>query len=294
MKKIISVTLIIGIIACLAVFGLVACKDTSTNYPNGDKYTVGGGSYDASAVQSLNVAWAKGQATITFSDEYSQITVSEENSVTDTQYVIHRWLDSEGTLWVKAFAAEITDDGESQTFEKKILTITLPKMTLKELYVENHGYHIAVTGASAETIKTYNTGTSTSVSSSSAKDLSMESHGITGSLSYAGSVTGEVKMSSVQKCSLQTATMPTSITMSGKETVSAYIPTNTGFTADVSSSSTTTIDFAPLVDGTSEDASRKVYTYGNGSVAIRMTCQEAIIGDQNVIKIKDYSSLITA
>ena len=144
MKRLVSILLIVGLITTLAIVGLVACKDTRTGYPDGEKYTAGNGEYSASGVYKLNVAWTAGSATVTFTDEVSNIQITEENNLTETDYLLHHYLDTEGTLWVKPLASTVDEDNMPQ-FTTKILTITMPEITLTSLYVENHGADVNIT-----------------------------------------------------------------------------------------------------------------------------------------------------
>ena len=109
MKKTLSIILIVLVVvtAALCLFG---CKNTTYKYPDAKKYHVGPGVYDVSSVNALNVAWDEGALNVICSDEYSSVSVSEENNVTDERFVLHQYLDSDGTLWVKPFASKIKSE----------------------------------------------------------------------------------------------------------------------------------------------------------------------------------------
>lgn len=293
MKRLVSVTLIIGIIACLALVGLVACKDTRTGYENGDKYTAGAGEYAATGVKKINVAWTAGTANVTFDSEATKITVYEENSSSETQYLLHRWLDGKGTLWIKPVASTVPDDS-IPSFATKTLYLTLPKITLDEVYVENHGAEIKIIGANTTKLITYNTGYGTTITETTAGEIDLKTSGITGEISMNGSVTGKAKISAAMGAYLYTSTMPTEITMSGKGRVSCYIPeTCPGFNVTVSQATTFTYDFTLPEPTTAEES--KTYTYGNGSVPIKLTCATRtwLFSDktENLTYLKYYSSL---
>ena len=81
MKRLVSIILVIGIIASLAIVGLVACKDTRTGYPDGEKYSVGPGEYNIANVSKLNVTWTAGAAHITFTDEVTSVQIDTSKTV---------------------------------------------------------------------------------------------------------------------------------------------------------------------------------------------------------------------
>ena len=272
MKRLVSILLIVGIITTLALVGLVACKDTRTGYPDGEKYTAGAGTYSVTGVSKLNVAWTAGEANVTFSNEVSQITITEENNLTEEAYVVHHYLDPNGTLWVKPLAASVADDS-IPTFTTKILTITLPKIVLQEVYVENHGAVINLVGADAQKIETYNTGYGTSIRESKTVELKATSQGVTGDVSFNGTVTGSAKISAAMQAFLTTTTMPTDITMSGKGKVSCTIPQEVpGFTVTYSKPTTFNSNFTPISEAQENEEGNYYRTYGTGAITIKLTC----------------------
>ena len=271
MKKLVSIILVIGIIASLAIVGLVACKDTRTGYPDGEKYTAGPGEYNIANVAKLNVTWTAGTANITSTDEVASVQISEENSLAETEYQVHHYLDPDGTLWIKPLASTVLDDA-IPSFTTKILTLKLPKKYLSEVAVEQHGAELNLVGANAQKITTYNTGYGTRITESQAVDLNATCQGITGDVSFNGAVTGTVKISAAMQAFLTTSTMPTEITMSGKGKVSCYLPqSNPGFTVKYNSITDFHSNFT-LTDPVDTEDGLKARTSGNGSVAIRLSC----------------------
>ena len=271
MKRLVSIILVIGIIASLAIVGLVACKDTRTGYPDGEKYSVGPGEYNIANVSKLNVTWTAGAAHITFTDEVTSVQISEENNLTEPDYQLHHYLDPDGTLWIKPLAATVLDDA-IPSFSTKILTLKLPKKALAEVAVEQHGAELVLVGANAQKITTYNTGYGTSIRESQAVDLSATSQGITGDVSFNGAVTGTVKISAAMQAFFTTTTMPTEITMSGKGKVSCYIPeSNPGFNVKYNSVTAFHSNFT-LTDPVDTEDGLKARTFGSGQVAIKLSC----------------------
>ena len=272
MKKLVSILLIVGIIATLALVGLVACKDTRTGYPDGDKYTAGAGTYSTHGVSKLNVAWTGGAANVTFTDEVTEIQISEENNLTEEAYVLHHYLDPQGTLWVKPLAASVADDS-IPSFTTKILTIKLPKVALQEVYVENHGADINLTGANTQKLTTYNTGYGTAIRECQTVELSATSQGITGDVSFNGSATGSVKISAAMQAFFTTSTMPTDITMSGKGKVSCHLPQDAaGFTVTYTKITTFKTNFEGISEAAENTEGNYYRTYGNTTVPIKLTC----------------------
>ncbi|MCR4874786.1 MAG: hypothetical protein K5923_03475 [Clostridia bacterium] len=289
MKRLVSILLIVGIITTLALVGLVACKDTRTGYPDGDKYTAGAGTYSAANVSKLNVAWTAGTANVTFTDEVTDIQITEENNFTDEAYLLHHYLDPQGTLWVKPLAASVGDD-EIPTFTTKILTIKFPKKALEEVYVENHGAKTYIDGVNASKLETYNSGYDTAVTNANVGELKTKGDG-TGDTRVSGRVTGKVNMSSGQELSLYTSAMPTEITMTGKISATLTIPeTDGGFKATITKSSPFTCGFEPIVESAAEEETKIVKTYKGGAVAINITCNQGIIRQTNNIKILKYTA----
>ncbi len=271
MKRLVSILLIVGIITTLALVGLVACKDTRTGYPDGDKYTAGPGTYSANNVSKLNVAWTGGTANVTFTDEVTDIQIAEENNFTDEAYLLHHYLDPQGTLWIKPLAASVGDD-QIPTFSTKILTVKLPIKALEEVYVENHGADINLVGANAQKLSTYNTGHGTRITESRAVELNATSQGLTGDVSFNGAVTGTVKISAAMQAFLTTTTMPTEITMSGKGIVSCNLPKEApGFKVTYNK----VTKFSSNIEGMSEAVEEEdsyYRTYGTAATQIKLSC----------------------
>ena len=275
MKKTLSIILIVLIICTISI-ALIGCRNTTYKYDNAKKYHVGGGTYAASDVTSINVAWAKGSAYIICSEDQTSVEVSEENNISDEKWVIHQYVDEKGTLWVKPYASKIKTD-EIPEYEKKILTIKLPKKVYNEAYFENHGELLSIDGLECNSLETYNTGTSTKVTNAKVNTKTvMTSQGITGSVSINGAIGGEISMTSADEAYLYTSVTPTSIKMNGQKYVKAYIPEDIeGFTAAVSTVSklecdNTVFDIAKIgeADGTT------TYAYKTGKVTMELTCKD--------------------
>ena len=274
MKKVITSIVCVVLIAALLLTVLVACKNTTAGYDHPERYSVGAGYYSAGAVKSINVAWTKGEVHIYCSDEYTQVSVTEENSMEGDDYALHQYVESDGTLWVKPYAATIDSDNPP-SYEKKILTITMPKISLTSVYVENHGADTLIDGITSVLFKTYNTGWDTKVSNATITgETNMSCQGVTGNCSLRGNVSGEVSISAPHSVTLCTLVSPTKVTLSGKGTVYCGLPEAIdGFTADVTTRSQLTssdYDISKVSDNTDEGLTR--YAYKTGSVQLTLKC----------------------
>ena len=287
MKRLVSILLIVGIITTLALVGLVACKDTRTGYPDGEKYTAGPGTYSVTGVSKLNVAWTAGEAKVLFTDEVSDIQITEENNLTEEAYVLHHYLDPKGTLWVKPLASTV-DEESIPSFTTKILTIKLPKIALQEVYVENHGAVTTIDSVNTPYLELYNSGYNTNVTNAIVGELKAKGDG-TGDMNISGSVSGKVNIDAGYRAILSTSTMPTEIKMSGKIKTSLTIPeTDGGFTATVTNGAPFTCGFSPIQESGGEEGAPCVKTYKSGAVSISMTCSEALFIKEKNIYINKY------
>ena len=289
MKKLVSIILIIGLIASLALFGLIACKNTTYNYKDAKKYHVGAGTYASSEVKAINVAWAKGEIHITCSDEYTEVSVSEENTVTDEKYVLHQYVDKKGTLWVKPYASKIDEDNIPE-FEKKILTITMPKIMLDSAYIEGHGYDSHVSGINTKELETYMTGYTTYVTGAVVtQKLDMKATGITGGNTLSGAINAEVKISSASEAHFTTSATPTSIDISAKRALSIVLPdTITGYSATITKATNFTSDWETTDISEDTEAGTITKKAGDGSLTIVAKCSTSSIGSVNNTSIRKY------
>ena len=274
MKKIIGISICVILIISMLLVVLIACKNTTSGYDHPERYSIGAGTYDASAVKAINVAWTKGEVHIYCSDEYTQVNVSEENSMEGETYALHQYVESDGTLWVKPYAATVDSD-EPPSYDKKILTITMPKISLSSANVENHGKDTYITGIIAAELSTYNTGWDTIANGITVTNkLTMTCQGITGNCAARGNISGEVSISAPHNVTLCTLDNPTKATLSGKGTVYVGLSeTINGFTADVTTKSKITCtdyDISKVNDNTEEGLTR--YAYGTGSTQLILKC----------------------
>lgn len=285
-KKIISILALVLILS-LALVGLIACKDTRTGYPDADKYSVGGTTIDAASVKAINITWTGGQATITASDEYSNITFSEENDRDEDDYKIHYYLDSDHTLWIKPVAGNIGDDGIPSNWTAKQLIFTMPNRTFESITIEQHGAKLVATGLVANSLSTYNTGYDTSVSNAHIfGDATLACQGLTGDVSFSGIATGDLKVTAVLHSYVNVAAMPKSILASGKGKVTAYVPdTTAGFKVTYRSITTFhNTQFDGLYDAPNPQDYDEAYVtkaYNGGQTQIILSCatRDPLIGD---------------
>ncbi len=274
MKKTLSIVLIVLIVAVAAI-ALVSCKDTTTNYPHAERYSVGGATYSPSQVTGLDIAWDEGTIILTASTEYTSVTVSEENTVEGDAYALHQYVDSDGILWVKPYAADVDTENLPQ-FEKKILTVTMPKYMLEKVTLENHGVDYTVDGIMTKELTTYNTGYATRINNAVVLNkVNMKCQGITGDLSINGQIGGEITMDANGSITLNTAVVPTKINLSGKKAVTVYVPESIGgFTADITTiSKVVCTDFDIAASESSTEAGTTRYVYGAGTVPMTLKCE---------------------
>ena len=286
MKKAIKYIVVFSIILSVLFFALGGCKNTTYKYPNAKKYHEGAGSYSADIVKAVNVAWDEGVVNVICSNDVTMVNVSEENNITDTDYILHQYVDEDGTLWVKPYASKIKEDNIPQ-FEKKILTITMPKKMLESAYFENHGYTINVDGLQTKNLETYNTGTGTVVTNAvvtaSAK---MTAQGLSGNCSLSGEIAGEVNITTPLESSLISSVVPSKITITSKRYIHVTLPeTLPGFTAVVSKASNFTSFMEANKTSESEEDATATYVAGNGSLQMVLKCSKEPIGDRNNIAI---------
>ena len=297
MKKRIIAILAIGLIACLTLVGLVSCKDTRSGYPDGDKYSVGNGEYAASSVRSMNIAWTAGSATITASNEYTSISISEKNSMSGDDWALHHYLDSDGTLWIKPVSASVDEDSipSSGSWTTKTLEITMPQISLESFYVENHGATITTSGINAVSFETSNTGYKTSVSNTRVTgELKMYTTGLTGDIVFGGAASGPVSISTPYGEAIFTSSVvPQSLEMHGKGLVKATIPQTAEFT--ITYSYTTAFTYASafaLEDTTNPEGYDNQYLSkkcGSGAISIKLICSTRQIGNSNKTQIWAYN-----
>ena len=280
MKKRIIAILAIGLIACLTLVGLVSCKDTRSGYPDGDKYSVGNGEYAASSVRSINIAWTAGSATITASNEYTSISISEKNSMSGDDWALHRYLDPDGTLWIKPVSANVEDDEipSSGSWTTKTLEITMPQISLESFYVENHGAEIHVSGINAVSFETSNTGYGTGVSNTSVSgELKMYTTGLTGNISYEGAASGPVSISTPYgTASFISKTIPQSLEVHGHGSVFAAIPSTAEFTITFTAGTKFTygasFDLVDAPNPVGYDNQYLTKKCGSGAIPIKLIC----------------------
>ena len=286
MRKGIKYAIIFCIIISILVVGLVGCKNTTYKYDNAKKYHVGNGTYDAAQVKAINVAWDDGTVDIVCKDDASNVSVSEENNITDQDWVLHQYVDDKGTLWVKPFASKIDTD-KKPTFEVKKLTITMPKILLTSAYVENHGETTIVDGIVVKELETYNTGTSTTVKNARVTEKTkMVAQGITGGCYLSGEISGEITINSALEASLSTTVSPSSINISTKRYARVYLPAELdGYTAVVTSASKFVSDWETS-DGSQSEEGTITKIAGNGRVQMNIKCSTEPIGNRNDIWIK--------
>ena len=273
MKKKILVAIIAIALVSVLVFGLVACRNNTANYKNAKKYKIGGATYAADSVKAIDVAWTKGSVNIIFSDEYTSVTVSEENSLDDDNYKLHQYVDKKGTLWVRPYDANVDVDN-LPTFEKKILTITLPKITLESAIVENHNGLTTIDGIKTNYLETYNLTATTDVKNATINNLKMSSQGVgAGTCKAQGAISGEITISASYSAYVYTSVIPKSISMSSKRTACVYLPDSTpGFIAKITG--TTNLQSAwDVVDaGVDPETSLKQVKFGDNSLQMKLAC----------------------
>ena len=293
MRKGIIYAIIFVIIASILVLGLVGCKNTTYKYDNAKKYHVGTGTYDASQVKAINVAWDDGTIDIICQDGVGTVTISEENSETDTDWVLHQYVDEKGTLWVKPFASKINTKNKP-TFTVKKLTITMPKIALTSAYVENHGFTTTVDGIVVNELETYNTGYGTTVKNAQVTSKSkMVSQGLTGGCYLSGAIQGEVVINSALEASLSTTSIPSSIDITTKRYAHVYLPEDlSGYTAVVSTASTFASDWTTEDVSVSTEDATTTKRAGNGSLQMRISCGKEPVGNTNRIWIKNYNPVV--
>ncbi len=289
MKKGITYAIIFCIIVSILVVGLVGCKNTTYKYDNAKKYHVGAGTYDASQVKAINVAWDDGTVDIVCKDEYSQVSVTEENSETAEDWVLHQYVDDKGTLWVKPFASKIDTD-KKPAFTAKKLTITMPKIVLESAYIENHGSDTTVDGIVVKELETYNTGYKTTVNNASVASKSkMVSQGFTGGCYLSGAIQGEVVITSALEASLATTTVPASVNITTKRYAHVYLPEDlSGFTAVVNTASTFSSDWETEDVSVSTEDATTAKLAGSGALQMTVKCGKEPVGNKNQVWIKKY------
>ena len=300
MKKKIIAILAIGLIACLALVGLVSCKDTRSGYPDGDKYSVGAGEYAAGLVRSINIAWTAGTATITASSEYSKIEVSEVNSMSGDDWALHRYLDPDGTLWIKPVSANVDDEDipSAGSWTTKTLTITMPEVMLESFYVENHGGEIHASGIQAGKLETSNTGYKTSFSKARITgEVKMYTTGLSGDISFGGSASGAVSISTPYgDATFASAVVPQSIEMHGRGLVKATIPETAEFTVTYNYvtaftySNAFALEDAPNPEG--YDSQYLTKRCGSGAIPIKLICSTRTIGNTNKTQLLKYEAVV--
>lgn len=298
-KKIIAI-IAIGLMACLTLVGLVSCKDTRSGYPDGEKYSVGNGEYAAGLVRSINIAWTAGTATITASSDYTKIEISEVNSMSGEDWALHRYLDPDGTLWIKPVSAKVDDDEipSAGSWTTKTLNITMPIMTLESFYIENHGAEIHVSGIQTGSFETSNTGYKTSVSSTKVTgELKMYTTGLTGDITFGGEATGTVSISTPYGDAIFTSSgIPQSLEMHGKGLVKAIIPETAQFTVTYSYATAFVYSTAfVLVDAPNPEGYDSQYltkTCGNGAIPIKLICSTRTIGNTNKTQLMKYEPVV--
>ncbi len=298
MRKRIIAIIAIGLIACLTLVGLVSCKDTRSGYPDGDKYSVGNGEYAASSVRAINIAWTAGSATITASSEYTSVQISEVNSKSGEDWALHRYLDPDGTLWIKPVSASVDEDEipSSGEWTTKTLTITMPEISLASFYVENHGATILATNIQAGSLETSNTGYKTTVTNSRITgDVKMNTSVFSGDISFGGEATGNVNISTPYgDATFSTSVVPQSIEIHGRGLVQATIPETTEYTVTyyATTSFTYSNEFSGMVETSNPEGYGTEYTtkkLGSGAIPIKLICATRQIGDKNNTKLFKYT-----
>ena len=274
MKKTLRVLVVCILLVTLLLVVLVGCRNNTANYKNAKKYKVGGATYDAGSITAIDVAWTKGAVNIIFSDEYTNVTISEENSLADNEkYTIHQYVDKKGTLWVRPYAADVDTDN-LPTFEKKILTITAPKVSLKSAIVENHNGTLTIDGIQTSYLETYNLTATTDVKNAKIVDLKMSSQGVGAGLCRAqGAISGDITIGASYSAYVYTSVIPKSINMSAKRTASVYIPDATpGFMAKVTPASKLSSTWEYQDAGVDQETSMNQIKYGNMSLQMKIAC----------------------
>ena len=274
MKKTLSLILILVIIAGL-VLCLFACRNTTYNYKDYKKYKVASSiEYSKDDVKSIDIAWAKGVVNVTCVDG-SNIKISEENSLTDETWMLHYYLDKKGKLWIKPYASKIDKDN-IPAFEKKILTVTLPKKMFDVLSFENHNAEMTIDGIQCRELHTYNNYSTRVTNAVVTESAGMSCSGLSGICSLNGAIGGDISISASDSVSLYTTTTPNSVTMSGQGHVTVYLPENIeGFKASVTTVSQMDCPaFDIHKDSENADEGKTTYVYGTGKVQMNLSCKD--------------------
>ena len=118
MKKLICA--VFAIVLCLVICG---CGYTaSASYPNADKYSVGSFTYDAAAVQAVEINWTAGRVELTESDG-AKLSVTETTEGLTPEQQMRWWLDG-STLRIQYWKSGYT--GTLNNKEKRV-TVEIPK-----------------------------------------------------------------------------------------------------------------------------------------------------------------------
>ncbi len=293
MKKRIGLLCIIVVVCVALTMSFVGCRNTTVRYENADKYSVGEGTYSAALVKSINVAWDKGEILVVASTEYNVVKVFEENSETDARLSLHRYLDSEGTLWVKPVAADVEDEEFPSEWTTKKVTVQMPKtLALKSLYCEDQSYNITIRGVKTAELTTYNMTKDTSISDvevSGKADIKVD--GLSGDALVSGTFMGETKISSDYKVSFTSSRLPSSLEATGKAKVTVSLPESSAFKLTVSAASELkgTLKQNLVEDTTAAIEGKKVYKYNNGTTNVNLSCSKrALFDNNNIITVNAY------
>ncbi len=250
--KILMFTLILGLLftGCVRINN----KDVSVGksiyrYDDADRYSIGDGSVPASRVKDLEIDWLSGNVSVVYGSG-SEVTIAESFSGNLSQDQLVRWYLDGSTLRIKFQKSGIVwgDTGS------KDLTVVLPRgMALDELDMDcvSADFNVEV-DASEYDVESVSGDFNLSASGSRSVDV--------------GTVSGD--------CNLRMQQCPSNVDMkSVSGSISLWIPSDSGFTAEISTVSGKINCSIPVT------TSGKRIVAGNGSAEIEM---ESVSGDLNI------------